>query len=78
MKHMVTKDFLRGRVSRLSKGKGKVEWETLKEDTSIDGIPFAAGSRFKRFESANFGYVVFDSESRTPEGWVPGRRIFRY
>jgi len=76
VKYITTSEFFRGR--RRFPSMEKAQWETLEYDTLVDGIPFAAGSRFKRFETLNFGYVVFDREARTPEGWIPGRRVFRW
>lgn len=68
-----------GRSYRRSTPKmNKAKWQTLSEDTSVDGIPFAAGSEYKVFETSNFGWVVFSSTARTPSGDIPGRRIFKY
>ena len=71
-------------VSEFFPARGKVrslhdaEEQTLLEDTLVDGIPFRAGSTFKVFETENFGWVFFSSDAMTPEGMVPGRRIFRF
>jgi hypothetical protein len=54
------------------------KWQTLARDTYIDGITFAAGSKFKVFETSNFGWIVFGPESLTPSGNTPSRRIFKY
>lgn len=52
-------------------------WQTLTGDTWFDGIEYAAGSRYKYWEGENFGFVCFDSNSRTPQGHIPGRFIHR-
>lgn len=54
------------------------QWQTLKQDTMIEGIKFSVGSRYKVFETKNFGWIVFDSKSVTPDGNIPGRRIFKF
>ena len=53
-------------------------WQPLKEDTWLDGCTYAKGSKFKCFETTNFGWVVFDHDSRTPDGYLPGKFIIKY
>lgn len=53
-------------------------WQELNEDTWLDGIAYAKGSKFKVFESENFGWVVFHSDSKTTEGLTPARRILKW
>jgi hypothetical protein len=56
----------------------KAEWRTLEEDTMFQGIMYAKGSKFKVFETKNFGWVVFATGTRTPTGNVPGRLVHQY
>jgi|HubBroStandDraft_2_1064218.scaffolds.fasta_scaffold271064_3 hypothetical protein len=53
------------------------KWRGLPEDTNIEGISFPKGARFKVFETANFGWVVF-APTKTVEGNEPARRIFKW
>jgi hypothetical protein len=48
-------------------------WRTLDEDITFEGIRYAKGSRYKIFESENFGHVMFAPETLTPEGSTPGK-----
>ena len=54
------------------------KFQTLENDTYVDGITYAAGSQFKVFETANFGWIVFKADSLTPEGHRPGRFIHKW
>jgi hypothetical protein len=56
----------------------KAEWRTLPTHTMFDGYTYAAGSEYKFWETENFGYVLFRTNSLTPEGARPGRFIHRY
>lgn len=53
-------------------------WQTLADNTWLDGCEYAAGSQFKIFETTNFGWVVFGPETKTPNGNVPNKRIIRW
>lgn len=52
--------------------------QTLAEDTHIGGIEYAAGSEFKVFETANFGWICFKPNAKTPEGNTPGKFIHKW
>lgn len=55
------------------------DWRTLDKDTNFNGYEYAKGSRFKAFETENFGFVVFErSTSKTPDGKIPGKFIHRF
>lgn len=34
------------------------KWQTLPEDSTLNGIDYAAGSQYKTFVTRNFGWVV--------------------
>jgi len=53
-------------------------WQKLDEPTHIENCAFAAGSTFKVFETTNFGWIVFDKNTRTVSGNIPVKRIFRW
>lgn len=53
-------------------------WQPLSEDTYIDGQEYAAGSMFKVFETTNFGWIVFDGNTKCPNGNIPNRRIIKW
>lgn len=53
------------------------EWQTLEEDTIFEGIAYAKGSRFKIFETEDFGHVVFSPGTLTPSGEVPAKLLHR-
>ena len=53
-------------------------WQTLAADIWLDGCEYAKGSQFKVFETRNFGWIVFDKATRTPDGNVPGKHIIKY
>jgi hypothetical protein len=54
------------------------QWETLPMNIWFNGYEYAVGSEYKRFESENFGYVVFSPDAKTPDGSIPGKRIHRF
>lgn len=54
------------------------KWQTLTENTYLNGITYAAGSPFKVFETQDFGWVVFGPDTRTADGNIPFRRILKY
>lgn len=54
------------------------KWQELEDDTYLGGIEYAKGSRFKVFETQNFGWIVFEPDTKTPDGNVPGRRIHKW
>lgn len=58
-------------------GLSGAKWRTLSEDSTLNGIAYAAGSQYKTFVTQNFGWVVFHPLTKTPEGHVPGRKIHR-
>lgn len=53
-------------------------WQSLTEDTWLAGCEYAKGSRFKVFETPNFGWIVFDQDARTPNGNIPDKRIIKW
>jgi hypothetical protein len=53
-------------------------WQTLTEDTWIDGVAYAKDSQFKVFETSNFGWIVFHPDTKTPDGKIPGKRIIKW
>lgn len=53
-------------------------WQILEENTWLDGCEYAKGSRFKCLETTNFGWIVFDPETLTPNGNTPGKRIIKW
>ena len=53
-------------------------WQTLAEDTWLDGCEYAKDSQFKVFETSNFGWIVFGPETKTPDGNIPGKRIIKW
>ena len=53
-------------------------WQPLTENTWLDGCSYAKGSLFKCFETTNFGWIVFDPNTLTPDGLYPGKRIIKY
>jgi len=53
-------------------------WKTLEEDTWFNGIEYAKGSRYKIWETENFGWVAFAPDSKTPDGNTPGKRIHKF
>ena len=65
---------VRKRLNKLEAQK----WQPINEDCSIEGITFKQGSLYKAFETTNFGWLVFHPDSRTIDGSVPGKRIFRW
>ena len=54
------------------------EWRVLDNDTWFNGYEYATGSKFRVFESENFGHVVFDQNSKTPNGEIPGKFSHRF
>lgn len=54
------------------------EWRTLEQHTWFNGYEYAAGSRWRAFETENFGHVVFAPGTVTPNGGIPGRHSHRY
>lgn len=54
------------------------QWKVLDVDSWFNGIEYAAGSRYKIFETQDFGWVIFHSDSKTPDGNRPGKFIHRY
>lgn len=54
------------------------QWQTLSNDTFLDGSCYAQGSQFKVFETTNFGWVVFGPETKSPNGHVPNKRILKW
>lgn len=53
-------------------------WQSLNDNTWLDGCEYAAGSLFKVFETTNFGWIVFGPETRTPDGQIPNKRIIKW
>ncbi len=53
-------------------------WQTLDNDTFLNGIVYATGSLFKVFETTNFGWIVFGPDTKTADGNIPFRRIVKY
>lgn len=53
-------------------------WQKLEEPTYLGNCTFAAGSTFKVFETQNFGWIVFDQNTKTVEGNTPNNRIFKW
>jgi len=57
-------------------------WQKLERDMTLcdsnNCYQFSKDSEFKVFETTNFGWIVFHPDSRTPEGAIPGRRIFKW
>ena len=53
-------------------------WQTLDDNIWLDGCEYAKGSQFKVFETANFGWIVFDKDTKTPAGNTPGKRIIKW
>ena len=53
-------------------------WQTLTDDIWLDGCEYAKGSQFKVFETTNFGWIVFEPETKTPSGNIPDKRIIKY
>ena len=51
---------------------------TLPADTTFNGYTYAKGSVYTFFETQNFGWVVFQLGSKTPEGHIPGRLIHKF
>lgn len=56
----------------------RAKWQELSEDIWMDGSSYAKGSKFKVFETQNFGWIVFDKDTKTVEGNVPNRRILKF
>ena len=54
------------------------QWQSLSEDTWLNGMSYAAGSQFKVFETTNFGWIVFAPGTLTAEGNIPHRRIIKW
>ena len=54
------------------------QWLTLPINTMFEGYTYAAGSEYKFWETKDAGYVLFKTNSLTPEGARPGRFIHRY
>jgi hypothetical protein len=84
MKYTDVSDFIKTHIRTKQHWNKKVigmkdaVWQTLTEDTYLRGIAFSAGSRFKVFETTNFGWIVFGPDTKTVDGDIPGRRIFRW
>jgi hypothetical protein len=62
----------------LDKNLKSATWRTLDEDSMINGISYAKGSRYKAFRGGDFGFLVFAHDSKTPDGDTPGRFIHKY
>ena len=76
--HFMTWDSIFGPVTGKRNNHRKLgskfsEWRTLEHDTMFDGYKYAAGSRYRAFESRDFGHVIFAPDSKTPEGHTPGK-----
>lgn len=59
-------------------GLGDAKWQTLEHDAHVGEGVYAAGSQFKVFETTNFGWVVFKTDSLTPGGQRPARFIQKF
>jgi len=59
-------------------GKPFSEWRILDEDTVFDGIPYAKGSKYRVFESENFGHVYFHIDSKCPDGTTPAKHWHKF
>lgn len=55
----------------------KAIWNTLTEDVWFDGYEYAKGSKYKFWEGKDFGWVIFDKDSKTPHGNIPGKFIHK-
>lgn len=53
-------------------------WKVLKDHAICQGISFAKGSEYKEFETANFGWICFKRDSKTPDGFTPGKFLFKW
>ena len=53
-------------------------WQKLAEDIWFNGYEYAAGSEYKRWETDNFGFVVFKPGTLSPNGQAPYRLIHKY
>ncbi len=71
MKFMNSKDFT------YAKSVAHAPWTALLEDIDFMGFVFAAGSTYKAFETKNAGWVCFHPNTKTPNGGVAHRRLFR-
>lgn len=49
----------------------------LTGDMKIEGINFVGGSEFKIFETKNFYRLVFESKTKTVEGNISNKRVFK-
>jgi hypothetical protein len=58
--------------------RASAKWQELEEDTFLDNCVYSRGSKFKVFETTNFGWIVFSTETRTPEGNTPNKRIIKW
>jgi hypothetical protein len=73
-KHLRFQQHWNKKVIRLEDAK----WQTLENDAHVGEGTYAAGSQFKVFETQNFGWVVFKTDSLTPTGQRPGRFIQKF
>lgn len=55
----------------------KTGWRELTEDTFVGQFHFAKGSKYKAFETQNFGWIFFAPSARLVGGFTPARRIFK-
>ena len=55
----------------------KAKWQSLSDDTYLDGTIYAKGSEFKVFETTNFGWIFFSPDTKTADGCIPHRRILK-
>lgn len=52
-------------------------WQTLSDDSEVNGVKYAKGSRYKAFTTRNFGWIVFHPDTKTPQGTTPRRRYHK-
>jgi hypothetical protein len=84
MKHENISDFIKGHLRFEQHWRKKhidmcdAKWQTLAEDTFIGDSSYRKGSQFKVFETRNFGWIVFTSDTKTADGLTSYRRILKW
>lgn len=53
-------------------------WQELERDTYLDNCVYAKGSKFKVWETSNFGWIAFHPDTKTADGHIPNKRLLRY